>query len=442
MIEILSYSASYIADLTNGILNGADVLIDKISLNSKETGDNWCFIAIKGNTFNGADFIDEAIKNGAQLVITEENIEANVTVIYVKSAIKALGAIAKAHIKSTKIIAVTGSVGKTTVKEMVISVLKEKYKVCGTRGNENNEIGVPTTLLSVKNHDFCVVEMGMRARGEIDYLASICTPECSIITNCGSSHLETLKTKQNIFLAKAEILNYSPKYAILPNEARFKLLKLKETKTFYIGEKSPLLYDYKYTNDGIIFSVKDNGAIIDNIKLKSFAFHNISSALIAFTVGKIYGLGYDEIKQGIENFKTPPMREEYLKIKDITVINDCYNSSYESIKSALLSMKNYANIQGKEPSLLIGDVLEAGECAQAVHREIGRLCKEAEIKHLFTFGKYADFIVDGFGKGHLFTNKKDIAKEILSTLGKNDVLLVKASRGAHFEEIIQDMKEK
>ena len=258
MIEIPSYSASYIAFLTKGILNGANVLINKISLNSKETGDNWCYIAIKGQRFNGVNFIDEAIDNGACLIITEEKIVSRVAVVCVDNTIKALGLIAKVNIGNTKIIAITGSVGKTTTKEMLISVLKEKYDVCGTKENENNEIGVPLTLLGIKSHDFCVVEMGMRAMGEIDYLSSICRPECAVITNCGSSHLETLKTRENIFLAKTEILNYSPKYAILPNEQRFKSLKVKDSKVFYVEEKS-LLVDYKFTNDGIIFTINNEG---------------------------------------------------------------------------------------------------------------------------------------------------------------------------------------
>ncbi|MBQ8545782.1 MAG: UDP-N-acetylmuramoyl-tripeptide--D-alanyl-D-alanine ligase [Clostridia bacterium] len=441
MIDILSYRASDIAYLTNGTLNGANTLINKISLNSKEKGDSWCFIAIKGKSFNGADFIDEAIKNGASLIITEENIKSIVPVVNVNSAIKALGKISSAHIKNTKIVAITGSVGKTTTKEMVLAVLKEKYKTYGTKQNENNEIGVPLTLLAGQNHDFCVVEMGMRARDEIDYLASICQPECAIITNCGTSHLETLKTKNNIFLAKTEILNYLPKYAILPNEPRFKCLKLEGTTPFYIGEKSPTVYDYKYTNDGIIFSIIDNDRIIENIKIKSFAFHNLNNALIAYTVGKIYGLSNSEIKQGIEKFKAPKMREEYLKINDITVINDCYNSSYESMESALISLTKYAEIKGKLPSLLIGDILEAGKDAHTIHKRIGKLCKKLGIKYLFAFGENAGYVIEGFEKGSLFTNKNDIAKEIINKLGGNDVLLVKASRGAHFETIIQDMKE-
>ena len=176
--------------------------------------------------------------------------------------------------------------------------------------------------------------------------------------------------------------------------------------------------------------------------MNSFSLHNINSALIAFRVGKIYGLSDDEIKRGIEGFKMPKMREEYLEIKDITIINDCYNSSYESMRGALKSLKNYAQINGKIPSLLVGDILEAGADAEVIHSEIGKMCKEAKIKHLFAFGKYANIIIDSFGRGEIFTNKKDISDVIISTLGKNDVLLVKASRGAHFEEIIQDMKEK
>ncbi len=442
MIEIASQQASNIASILCGEIKGFDVIIDKISINSKKENKNWCFVAIRGKNFDGNDFIDEAIKNGAKLIITDKRIENKATTIYVKNAIKALGALAKYNKKTTRIIAITGSVGKTTTKEMIVSVLKQKYSVCGTQGNENNEIGVPLTLLSIKNHQFCVVEMGMRALGEIEYLTSICEPECVIITNCATSHLEMLKTKENIFLAKTEILKYNPKFAILPFENRFKELDVKDTKKIFVNDEIYKIYDYKYSNDGIIFSAKLGEDFIENIRLNSFYFHNIYNAFIAIIVGKIYSLNNEEIKRGIEEFCPTKMREEYLSINGITILNDCYNSSFESMKSALFSFVNYTKIKEKSPSVLIGDILEAGKDSMAFHEEIGRLCRELKIKHLFAYGNCAKYIIDGFGGGCLFLNKKHIAKAINNTLGKDDALLVKASRGMHFEEIIEDLKEK
>lgn len=441
MKKIKACSAKKIAEILEGILLGEDKIIDKISLNSKEKDSNWCFVAIKGKKFDGNDFIYEAINNGASLIITDSEINVKASVIYVANTIKALGKIAKMNIGETKIVAVTGSVGKTTTKEMIISVLKENYKVIGTNENENNEIGVPLTLLSIKNHDICVLEMGMRSRGEIDYLASIATPECAVITNSGTSHLETLKTKENIFLAKSEILNYLPKYAILPNEERFKNLKKEGIKSFYIADENCSIYDYKYTKNGIILSIKADGSIVKNIKMKTFYIHNLKNALFAYRVGKIYGLSDEKIKKGLEDFLPSKMREEYMKIKAIEVINDCYNSSYESVKSALYSLVNYSKMNAKTPSILIGDILEAGEESEEIHRRIGDLCKNLNV-NVLAYGKYGKYVLEGANKGILFYSRDEISDEILARLSDKDVLLVKASRGMHFEKIIEEMKEK
>ena len=432
--------ATEIAEIVGGRLHGEDKMIDKISINSKETALNWCFIAIKGKNFDGNVFINEAIKNGASLIITDSKIDAKVSSIYVEDTVKALGKIAKRHIGDTKIIAVTGSVGKTTTKEMIISVLKEKYSVIGTNKNENNEIGVPLTLLSIQNHDFCVVEMGMRAKGEIDYLASITKPECVVITNSGTSHLEYLKSRENIFLAKTEILNYVPKYAVLPNEQRFRNLRKNKIRSLYIEDEDCCIHDYKYTKKGIILSIKLGRRIIENIKINTFYIHNLKNALFACKVGEIYNLSDQEIKRGLEGFVSPQMREEYLEIKGIKVINDCYNSSYESVESALYSLVNFAEIHKKKPSILLGDILEAGEESEEIHRKIGVLCKRLNV-NIFAYGKYAKSVLEGADEGFLLSNIEEISKNILKNLGEKDALLVKASRGMHFEKIIEEMKE-
>lgn len=432
--------ASEIAKIIDGNLCGNECFIDKISLNSKEKGENWCFFAIKGAHFDGNDFVEEALNNGAKLIVTNKQVCVNASTIYVENTVVALGKLAKSQINGTKIIGVTGSVGKTTTKEMIISVLKQDFCVCGTNGNQNNEIGVPLTLFEINNDDFCVVEMGMRERGEIDYLASICTPESVVITNCGSSHLEILKTKENIFLAKTEILNYMPKYAVLPNEKRFKLLDFAGIKPYFFDDENNYIYDCKYSNEGIKFSIKLGKDSIENITLHSFYIHNVNNALIATILGKIYGISESKIKRGIESFSTGNMREEYLEINGISIINDCYNSSFESVKSALISFKNYCKIMKKTPAVLFGDILEAGEDSEAIHMAIGEICNELKIDNVFCLGEYAKSIINVCNKGILFNDKVSAAQHILNTLGCSDSLLIKASRNAHFEEIIELMK--
>ena len=310
MIDGLSYLCSEIADFVNGKLIGNDEIIEAITTNSKESSRlPFCFFAIKGKKFNGAEFINEAIQNGAKLIITQEEINCSVTAIYVEDVVRALGLLAKRHKGNTKIIAITGSNGKTTTKDMVISVLKTKYTVCGTKANLNNEIGVALTLLSIKNEEFCVVEMGMRALGEIEWLSYISQPEVGVITNCATAHLEKLGNRKNIFKAKTEILKYVKKYAILPNEKRFKTLNCRRINKIYIGEEENCkIKNIKRSKNALIFDIGS----CKSIKIDSFYEHDLNNALIAYLIGKLYHLTDTEIKNVLKN---KVAEDKYLKLK-------------------------------------------------------------------------------------------------------------------------------
>ena len=444
MVEINGYTAKKIAEILSYKLEINDYKIDKITINSRESNiENSCFFAIEGEKYDGHNFINEAVKKGAKIIVASKPIKALVPVIYVENTVKALGCLASYHKREKRGIGVTGSVGKTTVKNMIFSLLKQKYKVIATEGNLNNEIGVPLTLLRLKNEEFCVLEMGMRGLNEIDYLASISHPETAIITNAWTSHIERLKTKENIFLAKREILNYNPKYAILPNEKRFQSIEFVGTIPFFVGERESIYIDkYRYTKDGISFSVKTNNRSIDNIKIKSFSEHNLYNALIACKVADIYGLSDEEVISGFSDYKNEKMHEEVIEINGVTIINDCYNASFESVISAIDTLKKYCKIKNKKMNVLLGDILEAGEESEKIHFEIGKMCAKVGVNKVYSYGKYAEFITKGFGGGHQFCNKYEIAYEIIKNLNENDVLLVKASRNMHFEEIINEMKEK
>ena len=444
MVEINGYTAKKIAEILSFDLDIKDYKIDKITINSRENNiENSCFFAIDGEKYDGHDFVSEAVNNGAKLIVASKPIKVLVPIIYVENTVKALGTLASYHKGKKRVIGVTGSVGKTTVKNMIFSLLKQKYKVVATEGNLNNEIGVPLTLLRLKNEEFCVLEMGMRGLNEIDYLASISHPETAIITNAWTSHIERLKTRENIFLAKKEILNYNPKYAILPNEKRFKEIDFKGIVPFFVGERESVYIDkYSYTNDGIEFSIKFNKRKIKGIKIKSFSEHNLYNALIACKVADIYGLSDDEIVSGFKNYENEKMHEEIIEINGVTIINDCYNASYESVISAINTLKKYCKIKNKKMNVLLGDILEAGEFSEDIHFQIGKMCAKEGVRQVYAYGKYAENITKGFGGGHQFFNKDEIANEIINNLNETDALLVKASRNMHFEKIIDEMKEK
>ena len=436
MIE-LSSDAITIAEMINGKLFGAGCKIKAVSIDSRENSEKpWCFFAIKGQNFNGADYAEEAVKNGAVLVIAQEKIETSTTVIYVENVVKALGLLAKKMKRSTKVIAVTGSNGKTTVKDMIISVLREKYSVCGTVENQNNEVGVPLTLLSVKDEDFCVIEMGMRGHGEIDWLSYISEPDSCVITNCGTAHIGRLGSKKQIFLAKVEILKHTKKYAFLPNEIRFKQLKSENVEKIYIDKKiKNTSTDFK--NARIEFYASKNCTC----RVDSIYEHDARNGLIAYKIGKSYGMSDVEICNGLQKYKKPKMRGEMLKIKGIEIISDCYNASYESVEGALKSLSKRCKAESKHFCVLLGDVLELGESAQKTHLKIGKLCKKYRVEKLFAYGKNSKYLILGYGNGTQLENFDLIAEDVFSNLNEKCILLIKASNGMNFNEIVEKMKE-
>lgn len=436
MIDISILKASEIARIINGELYGEDVEINKISIDSRENLDkNTCFWGIKGKKFDGNEFTLEAENKKAGLIVSNKRAIKG-SHIYVKDTRIALELLAKSRIKNTKVVALTGSVGKTTVKNMIISVLSQKYKVCGTQGNQNNEIGVLLTLLKIKNEDFCVVEMGMRNRGEIDYLASVAKPETVIITNALTSHIERLKSKNNIFLAKCEILNYSPKNAILPFEKRFVNLNIDNVNLYYVGENSSCrIGDFRQNNNEIVYEIIDEENI-KTMKIYSLFLHNIQNSLFAYKVGRIYGLTDEEIREGLLNYKQDKYREEYKRIDGITIINDSYNASYESMASALCSLKKYCIQTNKTPCALLGDILELGRCSQEIHEKIARLCKELGIKKLFYKGENYKIFNKYLENTILIDPSRESFRYIKQYLNSDDVLLVKGSRNMNLEKIL------
>ena len=436
MIDISILKASEIARIINGELYGEDVEINKISIDSRENLDkNTCFWGIKGKKFDGNEFTLEAESKRAGLIVSNKRtIEGSH--IYVRDTRIALELLAKSRIKNTKIVALTGSVGKTTVKNMIISVLSQKYTTCGTQGNQNNEIGVLLTLLKIKNEDFCVVEMGMRNRGEIDYLASVAKPETVIITNALTSHIERLKSKNNIFLAKCEILNYSPKNAILPFEKRFVNLNIDNVNLYYVGENSSCrIGDFRQNNNEIIYEIIDEENK-KTMKIYSLFLHNIQNSLFAYKVGKIYGLTDEEIREGLLNYKQDQYREEYKRIDGITIINDSYNASYESMVSALCSLKKYCIQTNKTPCALLGDILELGRYSWEIHEKIARLCKELGIKKLFYKGENYKIFNKYLENTILIDASRESFRYIKQYLNSEDVLLVKGSRNMNLEKIL------
>ena len=439
MIFDLNYTYKDIAKAVNGKLVGADGLITGVTINSREKSSvEHCFFAIKGKKHNGINYVREAVSNGAKLIVAQEKTESSVPVIYVENTTKALGLLGKKHKGKTKIIGITGSNGKTTTKDMAISVLKAKYPVTGTLFNNNNEIGVALTLLSIKKEDFCVVEMGMRGLGEIEWLSYISEPETSIITNCGSSHIGLLGSKENIFKAKTEILTFTKKYAILPDEKKFKALTCENLNKIYIGENGNYApQNLRCNNSHLIFDVGE----CKDIKINSIYEHDAINAAFAYALGKLYGIDDLLIKERLESFSKEKSRGEIISVKGIEIINDCYNASYESARSAIISTVRQYSKTGKRIAVLLGDMLELGIKSARLHYDIGKLCREEKVQKMYTYGEYSKFYLQGFGSGEELSCYETIAEQILEELNEEYVLLVKASNAMNFQNIIEKMRE-
>lgn len=441
MFKISPTNALELSKILSGKLLGENTTVEYLSTDTREEFyKNTCFIAIKGKNYNGNKFINHALEKKCSLIITDEPILCNCPAILVKNTKNALGLLAKAFSKKVKTIGITGSVGKTTVKDMICLVLNEKYRVVGTNKNENNEIGVAKTLFSIKEEDFCVIEMGMRALGEIEQLSFFAEPEISIITNCGTSHLELLGSEENIFKAKTEILKHTKRYALIPCEKRFFSIDYGQIKPIFVG-KDIRLFDLNYNNEGVVFSAKYKEKTINDITLSTFNINIVTNALFAIAVGILCNVSDEQIKQGLKNYKGENMHEEILQISGITVIEDCYNASYESVKGAIFSLKKIAEIKKLTPNLLLGDMLEIGENSQEYHYRIGELAKDLGVKKLFAIGQYAKNITDGFSGGMICTKKEHIAEMIKSQLTEKDVILIKGSRAMRLEKIVEQMKE-
>ena len=449
---------------TNGklLIGHKETIVKGISIDSRNVYKDYLFIPIIGERLDGHSFINDAFNKGATIALTSKDINIeeynNKTIIKVKDTTKALQDISKYFLEKLDIpvIAVTGSTGKTTTKEMIYSVLSQRYNVLRNEGNFNNHIGLPLTLLKLDyNHEIIVLEMGMSHRGEIDLLAKLTRPKVGIITNIGLSHIENLGSQEEIYKAKMEISNYMNRDSILIlNGDDDFLRRIIDEKTvynkFFVGLKenndiypTEIVMNEKYYPS---FNIKIKNKKY-NVKLNVSGAHNINNALLAIIVGLNYNIPVESIIKGIENYKGSNMRLNIISIKDnISIINDCYNASPDSMKSAIEVL---TKIKSNSKIAVLGDMLEMGEFADNSHYEIGKICFEKKVDIIVAIGEKARFIAKGaldkgFKKDNIYTIKdNNEASQILdNVLRPNDVVLIKGSRGMKMEEIVQSLQER
>lgn len=417
------------------------------------------YIGIKGDNFNGNDFYQEALDKGANCVILEKkyfnelNEFNDKPIILVENSILALKKLATytREKSSTFIIGITGSVGKTSTRDMIYSVLKENFNTLKTEDNYNNEIGLPLTLLKLENEEMAVIEMGMNHLGEIDYLSKITKPNLSVITNVGTAHIGELGSRENILKAKLEIINGMNEEGILIINNDNDLLH-----EYYLKNKNNIVtiginndsdfqaFDIKTNDDSSTFKIKHKEQIYKiTCPLPGNAF--IYNSLVSFAVGFILNIDFEKIVNGINNIKLTKNRMEIIKLKNgIKLINGVYNASFDSMKSSLEILKNQS---GERKIAVLGSMLELGDFSKELHEKVGDIVVENNIDYLITVGSEAKYIgskaIDsGIKKENVYSfNNNEEAIDFLKKLIKdNDTLLLKASNSLNFKEIVENIK--
>lgn len=450
------FNINEIVSATRGKLlkKNSNPKITYISLNSNDIKENTLFIPIIGEVNDGHKFMESAYQNGCRAFLIDKNHKfdkEDINLIKVKDTTKAFGYIAKYYKNKFNIefIGVTGSVGKTSTKDMIYSVLNEKYKTLKNEGNFNNEIGVPKTLLNLDNNiEKAVIEMGMSYKGEIKHLANIVEPKIAIISNIGMSHIEHFKNQEGIFKTKMEITTNFNKNNILIVNGDDNFLKTLKTKKLkyklltYGFEKDNDIYcnNYKIKEEKIDFSCIINNKE-EKFTIPTPAKHNILNAMSAILVGLENNIEIKDIKKGLKNFKLTKMRLDIFKTDKYRIINDTYNASYDSMISALNVLKNYKDRR----VAILGDVFETGIYEEKIHRTIGDNIKD-NTDILITIGKaskyiYDEAIIKGFNKknAYHFDTKESFIKQKDKIIKANDTILLKASRGMALETLIDQL---
>lgn len=428
-----------------------DFEISEITTDSRKAGKNMLFVPIVGENNDGHDYIAAAFAGGADTIITHKDTEAvpGKNIVRVRDTRKAFGDIARYYKEKYKLptVAITGSVGKTTTKDMISAVLAMKYNTLKTQGNYNNDIGLPITVFRLEHkHEMAVLEMGMSHMDEINYLASIARPDVAVITNIGMSHIENLGSQENIFRSKMQICDFFDKDNLLVVNGDDKFLSKAQGDfkivTYGIENKSCDLVAENIENLGI--EGTKFTAVVDGeqheIYVKIPGVHNVYNALAAVAVGRHFGISMADIKDGVREFLLTNMRMEIKKHNGIVVIDDCYNASPDSIRAAV---KVLGDVKARRKIAILGDVLEMGGFAEKALYEVGTGIDNIDV--LITVGNNAQYIA----KGADFAGLKNIirfetvekALEFLPEfIEDGDNVLVKASRGMHFERIVEALK--
>ena len=410
------------------------------------------YVGICGKSVDGNDFYREAINKGASCLILSKEPEREqiegATIVLVPDTIKCLQELAryKRSLYDIPVIAITGSVGKTSTKDIVYSVVSKKYKTHKTIGNYNNHLGVPLTILGLHDHEAMVIEMGMNHLREISLLSSIAKPTMAVITNIGTAHIGNLGSRENILKAKLEILEgMVGNYVILNHDDDMlrsiedKLKERYEVSTISIEEEST--YQAVHLDSKVFSSIFDIRNYLKRVQVQVGGKAYVYNSLVAYAVGKCLDIRDEDIRRGIEEFKLSSSRLEKKVTKLGTIlIDDTYNANYDSMKS---SIELLGRVEEKRKIAILGDMLELGDYTENLHYQLGDILVENKVDVLVTIGEYSKLIAKrvielGMDKELVFSFEREEDSYLLldKLLDKNDIVLIKGSHGIHLIGIV------
>lgn len=437
-------SLTTVADVTEGRLTGADAAFSRVSTDTRQLQAGDLFVALCGENFDGHAFLGQAEDAGAVAAVVSEPVQTELATVCVRDTRLALGQIAAVNRSrfSGPVVAITGSCGKTTCKEMVAAILSCRGNVLATQGNFNNEIGVPLTLLSIGNeHDFAVIEMGAAKAGDIAYLSDFVAPDVAMVTNVSAAHLKGFGSIDTIAVTKGEIygglpadgvavINHDDGFAALWREA----VRPRRITTFSLNDSSA---DFHATNvnrdvDGVRFAMVTPGGDTD-ISIALPGDHNVSNALAAAAMAMTAGASISDVREGLANVEavTGRMRRQ-AGVSGATVIDDTYNANPASVKAAIDVL---AQAAGKKV-LVLGDMAELGENAEQYHRDVGEYAI-GKIDSFFSAGELSALAAQAFGEAATsFTDKAAMTAKLRSIITQDYTVLIKGSRSSHMEEVV------
>ncbi len=434
-----------------------DVEIGEISIDTRTLEKGQTYLALKGENVDGTVYCKNAINKGAKVCFVQENIftkeeltdlSDKVTIVKVENVEDALVEMAKIKrvMYNIPVVAITGSVGKTSTKEVIASVMEQKFNVQKTKGNQNNRLGLPITIMGLKDHDALVIEMGMNHAGELSELTQIAKPTLCVISNIGTSHIGNLGSRENILKAKLEILEGMKSGKVIINNDNDLLHKwnkeddIWEKVTFGINETSNYqAKDIKMNETGNQFTIEINSKKYE-FTTKTPGEPFILNALSAISVGMQYGIEPEKMQKAISETNPGKNRMDIENINDITIIKDYYNASLESIKP---SLEYLSKLKGGKKIAVLGDIKEVGDYSKQLHEQVGEETVKNNIDILITVGKEAEHIANsaisqGMLKENIFPCKNNLqaVNKLKKIAQKKDKILLKASNSMKFGEIL------